>query len=241
MARPVRSEYAPTVTNHGGLCCGIRHVFRFGAHLNNDPDELTRLLDREIPFGRLIEITLTLAQIRQCPRTLQKMADLGFVLVGYFNNHNSGSSVAVFHLAPSRLPLASLVDENLWTGQVLTPTMGGNLIELESMNSIFQEFVRPIPMSVGSHCQIASPRSRYLGQTLMVIEKGTSPISGNSRSRFEDATREGPESAYHFWVLDENLVERAPAPLQRNQEVPRYLPQILAEDFEGRPVRHPQQ
>lgn len=233
MTRPVAREYAPSVSGHGGGCCGMRHVRSFSPNLDADPDEIVRQLDAQVPFGRLSEVTLNLSQMRNYPRVMAKLAQLGFVLVGYFRNHNSSNNVGVFHLATTRLPMTELAD--VWNSQVITATMGGELAELRQMgtpNRTTEQGEVPPPFTVGATCRIDSPRSRYRGMNFRIVESGVSPHSGQARSRFVDEDRDD----HTFWVLNTNLHQVRSAP-RATGAAPRYLIDTLGDTQ----VRHPQQ
>lgn len=232
MTRPVLQTFAPGILAHGGGCCGMRHLRNFSPNLDANADEIVRALDEQVHFGRLAEVTLNSGQMQNYPNVMAKLAQLGFVLVGHFYNQNSGNRVGIFHLATTRLPLEDL--NQYWHGQVITPTMGGELQELRQMGrTVLPVAGVPLPpFSEGAVCRIESPRSRYRGEDFTIVEMGVSPHSGQDRSRFVDEDR----GDHTFWVLNNNLFEVTPAPPAAGA-APRYLVETLGETV----VRHPTQ
>lgn len=211
----------------------MRHLRSFTPNLDADPDEIVRSLDASVPYGRLTEVTLNQGQMRNYPRVMAKLAQLGFVLVGYFRNHNSSNNVGIFHLATTRLPLTDLAD--VWNGQVISATMGGQLEALREMGTpsrTIEQGELPPPFSVGATCRIDSPRSRYRGMNFRIVETGVSPHSGQPRSRFVDEDRDD----HTFWVLNANLHQTRSAPRAAGA-APRYLVDNLGDTV----VRHPEQ
>lgn len=93
------------VSNHGGGCCGIRHISGFHIGPIESHRYLQRVLDNSesnAPRGRLIEIVLTDAQARNYGPILGKHK---FVLASRFRNANSGNICNVFHRHEDLLPL----------------------------------------------------------------------------------------------------------------------------------------
>jgi len=97
------------VNSHGGECCGIRHVYGFYDydydHFNLDEiyDELYNLALVQTSSkytndfsSRLVEVVLTNAQPLEFH---QACIDIGFVVVNWFVNHNSGNTCMIYHIA----------------------------------------------------------------------------------------------------------------------------------------------
>lgn len=124
------------ISNHGGSCCGARHIYGFGTgdllqsitqmhnHVASAPDRLT-------------EIILNKTQCRASPNLLAAMAARGFVLTTGFKNGNHNSDVFVFHRSDRRLRLDNTERDFgfEWTGQLASPTLHGNLDALVSTNA----------------------------------------------------------------------------------------------------------
>ncbi len=102
--------------NHGGYCCGMRHIQGFNGYDRNRDvprpipysprtetgyERLKRLVfscnQRGAASGRLIEVVLTNQQCRSNPQLLQDLKEIGFDLVNRFRNANSRSICNIFH------------------------------------------------------------------------------------------------------------------------------------------------
>ena len=124
------------ISNHGGSCCGARHIYGFGAvdALNNIAQ--MHNLVASAP-DRLTEIILNRSQCRASPNLLAAMAARGFVLTTGFKNGNHNSDVFVFHRSDRRLRLDNTERDFgfVWTGQLASPTLHGNLDALVATNA----------------------------------------------------------------------------------------------------------
>jgi hypothetical protein len=120
-----------TLSNHGGSCCGARHIYGFGT--GDAPQNITQMHNKvaETP-DRLTEIILNSNQCQSSPNLLAAMAERGFVLTTGFKNGNHDSSVFVFHRSDRRLRLDNTERDFgfVWPGQLAEPTLHGNLIPL---------------------------------------------------------------------------------------------------------------
>lgn len=111
------------LSNHGGSCCGIKHIHGFG----NSDDAVLRQIKRSLtrtpggkrvkwdgetlfeersgtnPEGKIIEVVLTDGQIRSHPRTCAWLKKFGFKLVHRFDNR-TGSMCNVLHYCHSTQP-----------------------------------------------------------------------------------------------------------------------------------------
>jgi len=120
--------------DHGGNCCGVRHIYGFDS---SRPDELTRLLaqvdamrsvDRASGDAhRLTEVILSerqvtadsgntgwTAEVREAGGWPAILAANGFSLVNRFENANSGKKCYIFHRVNNPLSLTDLPFD--WTG-----------------------------------------------------------------------------------------------------------------------------
>lgn len=114
----------PTLSNHGGGCCGARHIHTFNAGDNADPNRILRVVDTA-PRTRRVEVILADYQVRDYPRITETLARLGFVLTDRYVNGNHGSQNYVFSRCDRRLPLTDLPFQ--WRGMVASPHLHGNL------------------------------------------------------------------------------------------------------------------
>ncbi len=116
----------PLLNNHGGGCCGMRHIAGFGG-IPTDVTDIDNILRRNVENGKNVEIVLAQYQVESDSfrPILDKMAQVGFVLVGIYSNSGSGNFNYVFHRADRRQPLTQIGDR--WTGQYMTPGLSGDL------------------------------------------------------------------------------------------------------------------
>lgn len=116
------------ISNHGGSCCGARHVHGFGT--GDSPLNITQMHNHVASApDRLTEIILNRNQCRSSPDLLAAMAARGFVLTTGFKNGNHDSDVFVFHRSDRRLRLDNTERDFgfVWNGQLASPTLHGNL------------------------------------------------------------------------------------------------------------------
>lgn len=220
----------PEVRSHGGGCCGIRHVAGFGGTTERNIRDLDVVMSR-VPNGRLAEVVLTQEQVRSLPKTMKKLADQGYVLVGAFRNANSGNNCFVFHWADSRIPLTTI--ERYWSGQILTPTMSGALPPRPQQVALQPNpaavLIREFPtVAINDTFIVRSPRHAYNGMrgTVRSVKRkyhysgNTSPII---RFMADGQIREVAASMCEFLPTD-----RKPVPKPKPQPEPQ-------------PSRHPVQ
>lgn len=89
------------VRDHGGGCCGIRHITGFGLI---SPTSVRSLDDciKQVQANRLMEVTLIDSQLKRWWPELRKR---GFRQVTRFRNSNSGNNVTVLHFIRKPAPL----------------------------------------------------------------------------------------------------------------------------------------
>lgn len=174
-----------TIRGHGGSCCGARHLAGFGAPEEANPDLISTAQAGADP-QRMTEVILNGNQVANSPRTLQRLADIGYVLVGHYINGNHGSHNYVFHRCDARLPLIDARGNCVipaWTGSVLTPRLEGNLPALTARtagNRADPRYLRPglvgppayvpeNPIRVGDRVRVNYPTSRRHNNEFVVI------------------------------------------------------------------------
>lgn len=139
-----------TLANHGGSCCGAKHIFGFGPAENTDPSLIDRQLSSVIN-GQSTEVILNGTQVRNLPNVLARLAALGFVLDGHWNNGNHGnpgSDNYRFCRADRRRPLLQGPIAGLWNGMVMSPGLEGNLTPMHgtrAQNGNATRYTRPLP------------------------------------------------------------------------------------------------
>lgn len=116
-----------TFANHGGGCCGLRHLFSFSGSTDRNPSDINFELTRSNNYGRATEVVLTDSQCRNYPNVLQRLADLGFVLAGRFHNDNSDNVCNVFHRMDHRKAITATALPYTWNGQKMHPELAGDL------------------------------------------------------------------------------------------------------------------
>jgi hypothetical protein len=163
-----------SVRQHGGGCCGARHLAGFTATEDRNPDQIVRAL-AEADGDRLVEVILNGTQVQNFPAAVQKLADLGFVLVGRYVNGNHNSNNYVFHRADNRLPLTDLPFN--WPGMVITPETQGALTKHHQLRQFAAPATPPRPgrpyqhnyLLVGDEVQVLSPSSRHDQERAIVL------------------------------------------------------------------------
>ena len=108
------------IAQHGGQCCGVRHIYGFDNSNERDFTQLmsqidassgVRLPGQRDPQNRLVEVILSDRQVDKFPW----LERAGFRLVSRFRNANSERFCNVFHRHTSFLPLDDGAAAN-WNG-----------------------------------------------------------------------------------------------------------------------------
>lgn len=124
-----------SLSSHGGLCCGARHIHGFGTE---DCERNIQELHNRVASvaDRLTEVILNRDQCQRSPNLLAAMAERGFVLTTGFKNGNHDSDVFVFHRSDRRLRLDNTERDFgfRWNGQIAEPSLHGNLQPLTTVN-----------------------------------------------------------------------------------------------------------
>jgi hypothetical protein len=112
------------VANHGGQCCGARHLYRFSVNDNINPQRIAAELKNNVPSGRMTEVILNRTQCISYPSILKKLADLGFVLTDSWINNNHNSRLYRFSRCDKRRKLEP--SGFRWTGQIISAGLHGD-------------------------------------------------------------------------------------------------------------------
>ena len=174
------------VNEHGGGCCGARHIRGFGDAENRDPD-LINTAAAEVPPSRMTEVILNGNQVRSYPAILERLANLGFVLDGHWINGNHGSHNYRFSRCDNRLPL----DLAGWNGMVMSAGLHGRLPEVRGgarRANNHTPYIHPLP---GWQANDATVRHRYLSQ-IAAMRNRNAGIQAGARYRINS-----PRSRYH--------------------------------------------
>jgi hypothetical protein len=115
--------------NHGGQCCGARHLHQFGFQDKTKDQWRQEIKDASsvgLPDGRMVEIILNGSQVTTLPNLLEVLNDLGFVLSSAWYNHNHTPKTRNYQFTrcDDRLSLLSVPQ---WDGMVISPTVEGEL------------------------------------------------------------------------------------------------------------------
>lgn len=152
-----------SMVNHGGHCCGARHLRGFGRAENANPN-LINAAAQQVPDQRMTEVILNGTQVSQHPAVLQRLADLGFVLDGHWINGNHQSHNYRFSRCDDRRPL----DLAGWNGMVMAPGLTGRLPQIPAGNPAnrvpIAHYVRPLQGGSISANNEANLRHRWLGE-----------------------------------------------------------------------------
>ena len=138
------------ISNHGGNCCGVNHLYNFYSPLNFTADHVSALRERvsRVREGVSIEVVLTDAQSAQWAPSLVK---IGFKPVFRFRNSNSRRLLTVFFYHPSPLSL-----ENL--------PFSTNPEDAPGESKPLKEYP-----TVGDHLRVLNPRARWYGRSVTVV------------------------------------------------------------------------
>lgn len=161
-----------TLVNHGGQCCGARHLYSFFTADEVDPRRIARALS-EVPHGRMVEVILNQRQVETSPQTLGMLKNLGFVLTDVYINHNHGPDRRNYRFSrcSDRKPLSEA--RRWWGGMVASieaygqmpesmprDFSGGTALVINSRGYDGQGI--PIgPGLIGARYQVTSPQSEY--------------------------------------------------------------------------------
>lgn len=154
------------IVNHGGGCCGMRHIYGMGTGSTGQLQELVAAVNRNI----LIEIVMTDGQCQNRPEILRKMEELGFVLVNRSQNPNTTNIINVFHRTNAHIQMSRLPYQ--WTG-----------------GRAYGEVVLVPDFRVGDAVVVSNPRSKFnVGTGTIVSVKNSvftvriaGPAGGTSR------------------------------------------------------------
>lgn len=161
---------------HGGGCCGIRHIYGMDNSTYDEVDELIAEVDNEEGQGnRLIEIILSSRQVGAPGAGMRArnpeggwpafMQSRGFRLVSRFNNSNSGNDCYIFHRVPHFLSTRPGVLPFTWTHGDTSPGV----------------------MQAGGPGQMPAPRIEYRDRE---VQAPVRDVAVFYRNRFAD-NREG--------------------------------------------------
>ena len=143
------------VRNHGGGCCGIRHLSEFqvpyGGVISDAHIERLRLDIRRVPSGRAVEVVLTDDQSRAWAPILTA---LGFTPVYRFRNRNTGNLLTVYYYHKRPIPVTNLpfsIEPSTRVGGATTNAL-------------------TMPPGIGQRVRVLSTRSYWHGHTGIVCE-----------------------------------------------------------------------
>ena len=155
------------INNHGGHCCGMRHIHEFRAGDAQDTVELHRHT-QQIGDGRYnLEVILSDLQTRDKPQMIAELARLGYVYTtAWVGQH--GTPVHLFHRAKQRLALQDAHFYNRWVnelnGMVASVGLAGALPDIRG------EAVQRTGWVRGARIRNTDPRSVRYRQEAEIIE-----------------------------------------------------------------------
>lgn len=138
------------ISNHGGSCCGVKHLHSFRTPLNFTMGHMTQLrqMVSRVRQGTSIEVVLTDTQSALWAPSLVK---IGFKPVFRFRNSNSGRLLTVFFYHPSPLSL-----ENL--------PFSTNPEDAPGESRPLKEYP-----TVGDQVQVLNPNAMWYGRSVTVV------------------------------------------------------------------------
>lgn len=168
-----------TVINHGGSCCGMKHIRGFNNAENNNPDLINAAI-ATIINGQGQEVVLNGMQVQSYPHVLERLAHLGFVLDGHWRNGNHGTPTLParptnahlgthnyrFTRADRREALLAGPIAGRWNGMVIDPALTGLLTPMNGQVVNVNHFIRALPTGFRSVYDVCGgaghpPRYRY--------------------------------------------------------------------------------
>ena len=171
------------VRNHGGGCCGIRHLSDFpvpyGGVVSADQIEQLRRDIRRVPSGRAVEVVLTDDQSRDWAPILTAF---GFTPVYRFRNSNTGNLLTVYYYHNRPIPVTDLPFSAKPSARV-----GGETPKPLTM-----------PPGIGQRVRVLSTRSYWHGH-IGIVRK----IQDRGIGTFVKVESGG----FTTWVLYTNLAE----------------------------------
>lgn len=202
------------ITNHGGNCCGARHIYDFRNNVQDDIRQLERHI-RENGNHLLMEVILSNRQATEKPQVIDKLQELGFVYSSsWVGNH--GTPVHRFERTGRRLALNA--NQFNWRGMTSSDRLRGDLPALT--NNMTDS--RNNTLEVGDTVEIVGSTSRYNGGRFR-IRSFELNYEGAGRNRFKAVfqNREGGG----FSIVLGNLVQsmRGDNHNQNQQEIPQQL------------------
>lgn len=123
----------PIMEEHGGECCGVKHVHDFDLP-ERDTAALDRVLKAVCPAGnpnRLSEVVLTDGQMQQGWGPILRAR--GFRLVARWRNSNSGNVCNMFVMVPTELSMEDADLPWIWEGDAhlqAAPALPGGVLDV---------------------------------------------------------------------------------------------------------------
>ena len=171
------------VRNHGGGCCGIRHLSEFlvpyGGVISDAQIEQLHLDIQKAPSGRAVEVVLTDSRSRVWAPILTA---LGFTPVYRFRNSNTGNLLTVYYYHRRSIPVRDLP-----FSIEPSPRVGGVTQKPLTM-----------PPGIGQRVRVLSTRSYWHGHTGIVC---------GIRDRGIGTFVKVESGGFTTWVLYTNLAE----------------------------------
>lgn len=214
------------VRAHGGSCCGAYHISGFDEMVERNPDLIDQAV-AQCPPGRQLEAILNHTQVANKPRTMQRLADLGFVLVGHTRNSNHDSHIYTFHRDDRREPLMAGPIDGRWPGMIITPGLTGQLPR-PNPNAV----ARPgTAIVAGRRCLVNSLRSTRNGGIYTVLR--TEHRDGEPYVVMADHDRNNEE----FAIVTYNCQLQALTPEEMARGVPVVRQPMVHVEANGQQVR----
>ena len=153
-----------SIRDHGGMCCGARHIYNFTDQEETNPLLIIEALQR-VPHGRMVEAILNDRQLSTMPRTLETLKMLGFVLTDVYINHNHGPQRRNYRFSYCSDRRALTEAARYWTGMVASIEANGGMppTRLPQLRNRMQPPPPPPTMPPGTHPETGHPIE--MGQT----------------------------------------------------------------------------
>ena len=159
-----------TLSNHGGNCCGFRHIHGFHERESTNIAELIRHTGTEGLSDRAyqLEVILSDRQTRENPRLVDELARIGYVYSSSWTGQH-GTPIHQFLRAKRRLAMTAANFYGRWTrngGMVAHPALAGSLPGWEERTQqphVMGDRTRYNNLNVGDRVRVQNPRARLHG------------------------------------------------------------------------------
>lgn len=231
------------IRNHGGNCCGARHIHSFRGNEAANVASLTHLTSSGgLAANHLLrEVILSNRQTQSNPRLIAKLAELGYVYTSSWTG-NHGTPVHRFERTGRRLALNR--NGFNWQGMVASDTLDGDLNvlpvnEATPRNGIGLRDSDETLVYVGDLVRVTGGTSRYRGNAFTVIRFARN-FNGQGLNRWRAVLRNDDGEQFRLVMGNLTRIGAGPRGRQAAPAIPEQVHTHNNLDGEGdrqQPVR----